>query len=237
MFKIKRGWTRFSDELGGTWFYWNSLSGNMRLIKEIKCVLLKYVKNGYLVLDVGAGRLFYRDLIKFYSNNYKSLDFKKTHEDLDYIGTTSNMPLQNKSVDIIFCSQVLEHVPDPVDSFKEINRVLKSKGIAIITVPFLGYLHNEPYDFFRYTKYSLIKMSVDNGFEVLELKEIGGLFSFLGYIVGTFMIGISWTILLLNWVIYGINYLIQIFILALDRIIKTEKLFPFNYLLVIRKCE
>ncbi|MCZ7403145.1 MAG: methyltransferase domain-containing protein [Candidatus Methanoperedens sp.] len=233
---LRNVWKEFSDKFGGTWYYWNSLSGSILLIKEIKRVLSKYVKKDYTVLDVGAGRLFYRDIIKVYTNNYKSMDFKKTHTDIDYIGTTSNIPLQNKTVDVIFCSQVLEHVPDPFETLKEFNRVLKTEGIAIITVPFLSYLHNEPYDFFRYTRYSLNKMSVDNGFEVLELKEIGGFFSFLGYIIGTFLISISWRIPVVNWIIYCINYLIQIFILILERIIETEKIFPFNYSLVIKKC-
>jgi len=163
------------------------------------------------------------------------MDFQKTHVDIDYIGTASNIPLQNKSVDIIFCSQVLEHVPDPFESLKEFNRVLKIGGIAIITVPFLSCLHNEPYDFFRYTRHSLNKMSMDNGFEVLELKEIAGLLSFIGYIIGTFLIGISWRIPLINWVVYCINYPIQIFILILDKFIKTKTIFPYNYLLVIKK--
>lgn len=234
---LKEGWKTFSDKYGGTWFYWNSLSGSMLLIKEIKRVLSKYVNNDYKVLDVGAGRLFYRDIIKNYSNNYKGMDFEKTHEDIDYIGTTSKIPLENNSVDVIFCSQVLEHVPDPSESFKEFNRILKARGTAIITVPFLSYLHNEPYDFFRYTRHSLSKMSIDNGFEVLELKEIGGLLSFIGYIIGTFLIGISWRIPLINWVIYCINYPLQIFILLLDKFIKTKTIFPYNYLLVIKKYE
>jgi len=232
---LKKGWKDFSDKFGGTWFYWNSLSGSMLLIKDIKRVLSKYVNNNCNVLDVGAGRLFYRDIITIYSNNYKSMDFKKTHPDIDYIGTTSKIPLENNSVDVIFCSQVLEHVSDPSDSFKEFNRVLKSSGTAIITVPFLGYLHNEPYDFFRYTKYSLAKMSLDSRFEVLELKEVGGLFSFFGYIIGSLIIGFSWKIPLLNWAVYCINYPMQIFILYLDKLIRTEKILPFNYLMVIKK--
>jgi len=32
---LKQGWKEFSDKFGGTWFYWNSLSGSMLLIKEI----------------------------------------------------------------------------------------------------------------------------------------------------------------------------------------------------------
>ena len=67
-------------------------------------------------------------------------------------------------------------------------------------------------------------MSIDSGFEVLELKEIGGLFSLLSYIVGTFLIGVSWKMPLFNWVTYCINYPIQISNLMLDKLIKTEKI-------------
>ena len=46
------------------------------------------------------------------------------------------LPLKDDSIDIIFCSEVLEHVNEPVAVLKEIRRVLKERGKAVISVPY-----------------------------------------------------------------------------------------------------
>ena len=232
---IKNSWKKFSDDVGGTWFYWHTVSHHIQLLKEYKKLFSKYIHKDSKILDLGAGRLFYRNILKKYSNNYESIDFDKTHPDLDFIGTTSNTKLKSNSFDVIFCSQVLEHVPDSFESFKEIKRILKPNGIAIISVPFLMFLHNEPYDYFRYTKYSLNKFSEDNGFKILELKEVGGLFGFFGIIFSTLLLGVFWRIPVLKYLFYFVNLLIQYALLFLDKITNNAKMFPSNYLLVVRK--
>lgn len=233
--KFKKNIRKFGDSHGGSWFYFNAVSHHMDLIKEYKRIFSKYIKKNSKVLDLGAGRLFYRDIIKQYSKNYKSIDFTKTHNDLDHIGTASNTNLKSNEFDVIFCSQVLEHVPDPNESFEEINRILKKDGIAIISVPFLMYLHNEPYDFFRYTKHALRKFSKENNFKIIELKEVGGLFGFFGAISSMLLIGSTWNIPIINWIFYGINFIIQNIFYFLDMITFNSKIFPSNYLLMVKK--
>lgn len=47
-----------------------------------------------------------------------------------------NIPYDDNSFDLIYCSHVLEHVPDDIQAMKEIYRVLKSgSGTAVIMVP------------------------------------------------------------------------------------------------------
>lgn len=41
-----------------------------------------------------------------------------------------NLPFEDASFDIVICSHVYEHVPDPVQMFAEIYRVLRSGGIC-----------------------------------------------------------------------------------------------------------
>ncbi|MBS4015550.1 MAG: class I SAM-dependent methyltransferase [Candidatus Latescibacteria bacterium] len=38
--------------------------------------------------------------------------------------------------DIVITEHILEHVPDPMRAFCEVNRVLKKKGLFIFTIPF-----------------------------------------------------------------------------------------------------
>jgi SAM-dependent methyltransferase len=57
---------------------------------------------------------------------------------------------------------------------KEIYRVLKPGGHIILTVPFAWELHEEPYDFFRYTKHGLQQLFEQTGFAVDQIKPNGG---------------------------------------------------------------
>ena len=50
-------------------------------------------------------------------------------------GDIFNLPLADNSVDIILSSEVVEHLPDPVPALKEMARVLKPGGYAMVTTP------------------------------------------------------------------------------------------------------
>ncbi|MBM4147368.1 MAG: class I SAM-dependent methyltransferase [Nitrospira sp.] len=50
----------------------------------------------------------------------------------------TNLGLPDNSFDIVFCSHVLEHILDDATALKEINRVLRPSGLAILTVPIFG---------------------------------------------------------------------------------------------------
>jgi ubiquinone/menaquinone biosynthesis C-methylase UbiE len=50
-------------------------------------------------------------------------------------GSVTKIPLNDNSLDIIFCSEVLEHVSDYKKALNEFQRVLKNSGLLFITVP------------------------------------------------------------------------------------------------------
>ena len=57
---------------------------------------------------------------------------------------------------------------------KEADRVLKKGGYAIYTVPLFWHLHEEPRDFYRYTKYGFKYLFEKNGFGIAELRALSG---------------------------------------------------------------
>jgi len=126
------------------------------------------------LLDIGCGEMPYRNLILPKVEVYDTLDIEKRHPGVKYLGDVQNMTeIRSSTYDTATCFAVLEHVPDPLISFKELARVLKPQGKLILTVPHLSRLHEEPHDYFRFTKYGIKAALEAEGFEILELKPVG----------------------------------------------------------------
>jgi len=94
------------------------------------------------ILDIGFSEVFKKFINKNYSNiNYHTLD--KFNINAKYKLDVEDMnELNDESYDFIICSHVLEHVNNPTNAVKEIYRILKNKGKAIIMVPILLSLEN-----------------------------------------------------------------------------------------------
>lgn len=226
---------KISRSYAGTKRYWMRSPSNILLYDQTHYAL-KNFKNGKKVLDAGAGKLAYREILKGYFSEYVSSDFAKTHAELDVITDIEKMSFADKSFDTVFCSQVLEHVPHPWLALKELHRVLKKNGVAIITVPLLGYIHNAPYDFYRYTEYGLRTLSEEAGFEVLLIKPVGGFFSFLGYVRSTFIMPL-FGIPLAGTLLLYLNYAMSHIDINLDKLTGNQRIFPLNYLVVLKKSQ
>ncbi len=59
------------------------------------------------------------------------------------LGRRKSLPFDDESFDLVTCLGSLEHFPDPAASAKEMKRVLKPGGEALIFVPnlfFLGHI-------------------------------------------------------------------------------------------------
>ena len=60
--------------------------------------------------------------------------------DLRLVADDGSLPLEHASVDLVWCSEVLEHVPDTAHLLLEVRRVLKPGGRLLVTVPHHGRL-------------------------------------------------------------------------------------------------
>ena len=127
------------------------------------------------VLDVGGGeRSRYRDLFDFAS--YTSLDIE-AGPDVDIVASADAIPLPDESKDSLLSTQMLEHVKYPEKCVREMYRVLKKGGHAVVTAPQWNELHAEPMDYWRFTKYGFVELFERNGFTVVEYRQRGGFFS------------------------------------------------------------
>lgn len=74
---------------------------------------------------------------------------------VDKVANANNLPFADRSFDLVFCLETLEHADKPWLVAGEIERVLKPSGIAIVSSQQNFPIHNYPSDYFRYTPYGL----------------------------------------------------------------------------------
>lgn len=142
------------------------------LKKQVKKYAL-YIRG--VVLDAGSGEGDrYKSFLKF--DKYITLDIN-SNSGADIIGSVENIPLKENSVDSIISTQVLEHVKNPQKAASEFYRVLKSGGYCLVTAPQLNELHEEPNDYFRFTKYGLEEIFNQAGFKIIVTDRRGGFWS------------------------------------------------------------
>lgn len=128
------------------------------------------------VLDAGAGRKPYKSFFK--QHQYTSTDIPDGFypEKHDFECYLDDIPQPDNHYDAVILSQVLEHVPNPTKALEEIYRILKPNGVLLLSVPLNTPLHGEPYHFFNFTHYGIQQLSMEIGYELIEVEKIGGAF-------------------------------------------------------------
>jgi len=197
----------------------------------------KLVKKAEGLLDAGCGDSPYFDYFKH--SNYIGTDFLKVDKKYDkkklsFVSNLGNLPLVDNSVDTVLLTQVLEHVPNPENYLKELFRVLKKDGKLFLSVPQQQEMHEEPYNFFYFTKPGLGKVLRGAGFEIRFIRPMGGYFHFLSYEIGLisrlifpqyFKNGFWKAVLFIPYLLslFIFNFIIGLIVFHLDFLDKNKK--------------
>ncbi len=143
------------------------------LINDIKEALEKFARGNFL--DLGCGNKPYETIYKPLTEKQIGCDAVQSDKNkVDVICQATDLDFDDNTFDSILCTQVLEHVYDHHGMMKEINRVLKPGGHIVLTVPFAWELHEEPHDYFRFTKHALKTLFEEAGLVVDHIKPNGG---------------------------------------------------------------
>lgn len=151
----------------------------------------KEIPPGSKVLDLGAGKCPYKHL--FSHSDYKTQDFTQyngtadgllkdswEYGTIDYVCDATVIPVADATFDVILCTEVLEHVPEPILVLKELSRLLKPGGYAFITAPLGSGLHQQPFHFYGgYTPHFYKKFLTDFGCEIKSIEPNGRFFALL----------------------------------------------------------
>jgi SAM-dependent methyltransferase len=143
---------------------------------------VKTILSGSSILDIGAGLCPYKKL--FDHCNYESQDFKQ-HGGIDIISDVINIPVDNESFDAILCTEVLEHVVDPIAALKEISRILKLGGKLLLSAPFSCGSHQEPHIYYSGFHPNWYKHFIPKfGLQIIDIASNGGFFKFVAQEIG-----------------------------------------------------
>ena len=130
------------------------------------------------LLNAGCGDQTYEQMYLPYIQSQIRYDWPKTIHDrrmIDVYGDVSRLPFHNESFDTVWCTEVLEHVPDPAAVLAEFERVTKPGGCLVLSTPFLYQIHESPFDFYRYTFFGLKHLLTDRGFIIDHCFARGGI--------------------------------------------------------------
>ena len=138
------------------------------------------------VLDVGAGEVARYETFFDY-DNYLKTDISDG-KNVDVVASADDLPFEDETFDSVISTQVFEHLKQPRIAASEISRVLKPGGKCLITVPQMNELHEEPHDYFRYTKFGLVEVFEKAGFRTVTYDQRGGFFAMLAQIKMRYLI-------------------------------------------------
>jgi SAM-dependent methyltransferase len=127
------------------------------------------------LLDLGCGSVPLYGIYRSHVKEVTCVDWGEgLHLDLQ-CDLSQPLSFGDQVFDTVVLSDVLEHIPNPDQLWSEIYRVLAPGGHLIMNVPFFYWLHAQPHDYYRYTEFALTRFAIENGFEIVELRALGGL--------------------------------------------------------------
>ncbi len=122
-------------------------------------------------------------------DGYKGPEGQYAH--IDYVSDITSIPVPDSSFDVILCTEVLEHVPRPIEALQEMVRITRPGGRLFLTAPLGSGLHQEPYHFYGgYTDHWYRKFLTEFDCDVVSIEPNHGFFAHLAQECARF----SWTL-------------------------------------------
>ena len=148
---------------------------------------------GLRILDAGAGELRNKPLcghllyvsqdVCLYEGKGDSKGLQTETWDtsrIDLVCDITRVPEPDASFDVILCSEVFEHLTDPLKALDEFTRLLKPGGKLILTAPFASLVHFAPYHFATgFSRYWYEHHLPLRGMQIAALRANGDWFSFV----------------------------------------------------------
>jgi SAM-dependent methyltransferase len=175
-------WRDLTGGETGKWSVWKfNWLANHKIIRALEKARVH--AHGEL-LDMGCGRKPFAPLFEGRISRYWGTDLSVSpylgHARLDAFARAEAQPFRDASFDTVMGLSMLTYLPEPVRMLHEARRLLRPGGVLILEFTQMVPLHDEPYDFFRFTRYGAEYLLQQSGFEAVEYIPIGGLWARVG---------------------------------------------------------
>jgi ubiquinone/menaquinone biosynthesis C-methylase UbiE len=158
---------------------------------------LRDIPGDATILEVGCGDGSFTKSLAEHSSRVTAVDISasqiernaRAHPEIKFVqhDVAQPFPFSTAGFDVIWCSEVLEHLFDPGFALREMQRVLARGGRLLVTVPYHGLFKNVLIALFKwdehfspanphlrfFTRNTLSQLAASAGFEEIETTTCG----------------------------------------------------------------
>ena len=177
--------------------YSGANQGYARNFRNWMHLQLRDVPNDGTILEVGCGDGSFTRSLAEYSSRVTAVDISaaqiaqnaRARPEIRFIqhDVAQTFPFANDSFNVIWCSEVLEHLFDPGFALREMQRVLAPGGKLLVTVPYHGVFKDVLIALFKwnehfspdnphirfFTRKTLSQLAASAGFVEIETSTCG----------------------------------------------------------------
>jgi SAM-dependent methyltransferase len=175
-------WRSLTGGPTGRWSVWKfNWLANHKLISALGRAR-KHARG--VLLDVGCGSrpfawIFEAQVARYMGTELRGSRFLGDRPP-DVYARGEALAVRDASVDTVLGLSMLTYLPEPAEFLREARRVLKPGGMLLLEFTQMAPLHDEPHDYFRFTRYGAAHLLERAGFEPVEFIPIGGLMCRVG---------------------------------------------------------
>lgn len=111
-----------------------SAADNFGITADVKAFVREHHLEDKKILEVGSGRGYLQDVVADYTGLDLSPSVAPLYHKKFVVGSATQMPFADNSFDAVWTVWVLEHIPEPEKTLREIRRVLKPGGKLYLRV-------------------------------------------------------------------------------------------------------
>jgi SAM-dependent methyltransferase len=129
------------------------------------------------VIDLGCGKKpFSTDVLQL-ADSYIGIDWTNSLHGIhaDIVASLNHpLPVADCVFDHVLAFEVIEHLPEPALMLSEAFRILKAGDELTLSVPFQWWVHEQPWDYYRFTQHGLKHLLQRSGFQQISIQPTSG---------------------------------------------------------------
>ena len=117
---------------------------------------IKKDKKNYNVLNIGAGGEIKNIIRKNFKKVFEiDIDSKRNPDQIIDLCNDRFSKIIKYKPNLVCIFEVLEHTTNPLKAVNNIYKIINKGDFVLASVPFIFHIHDEPHDYFRFTKFGL----------------------------------------------------------------------------------